>query len=113
MWFLANTAKTGAHAEPSMSVATATTNLMPGSLLMPRASQAMLSQVLRRAVRFFFLFLAARKLGPEIFGTYVLLLAFAETLSLMTGEGLTDYVAREAARFPAIARSLVSRVSAL
>jgi O-antigen/teichoic acid export membrane protein len=96
-----------------MSVVTSTTRLVPGSLLLPRASQAMLSQVLRRTVRFFFLFLAARKLGPEIFGTYVLLLAIAETLSLMTGEGLTDYVAREAAKSPSVARSLFNRVSAV
>src|SRR5262245_48187950 len=96
-----------------MSVAMSTTNLMPGSLLLPRASQAMLSQVVRRTVRFFFLFLAARKLGPEIFGTYVLLLAVVETLSLVTGEGLADYVAREASKSAGIARSLFSRVSAI
>lgn len=95
-----------------MSVTTSTSNPRWASLL-PSASQAMLSQVLRRAVRFFFLFLAARKLGPETFGTYVLLLAVVETFSLMTGEGLTDYVAREAAKAPSVARSLFSRVSAI
>jgi len=96
-----------------MSTTTRATDLLPGALLLPRASQAMFSQVLRRTVRFFFLFLAARKLGPEIFGTYVLLLAVTETLSLMTGEGLADYVAREAAKVPDLARSLVHRVSAV
>src|SRR5262245_1815124 len=96
-----------------MSVATSTTNRMSGATLLPRASQAMFSQVLRRAVRFFFLFIAARKLGPETFGAYVCLLAVVETLSLMTGEGLTDYVAREAAKAPGVARSLFNRVSAI
>jgi O-antigen/teichoic acid export membrane protein len=94
-----------------MKVATEIANPRPGPLLLPSASQAMLSQVLRRTVRFGFLFIAARKLGPEVFGVYVLLLALMETLSLMTGEGLTDYVAREASKSPGSARALFSRVS--
>src|SRR5215470_1723689 len=96
-----------------MSLATSTTNFMPGTGILSRASQAMLSQLLRRAVRFFFLFFAARKLGPEVFGIYVLLLAIAETLSLMTGEGLVDYVSREAVKSSEMARSLFQRVSAV
>src|SRR5439155_7601787 len=81
--------------------------------LFARASEAMLSQALRRTVRFLFLFLSARTLGPEVFGSYALLLAMLETLSLITGEGLTDYVAREASKSPGVARSLFNRVSIL
>ena len=81
--------------------------------LISQAGQAMFSQILRRTARFAFLFLAARKLGPETFGVYALLLAILETLSLMTGEGLTDYVAREACKMPAAARSLFNRVCAM
>src|SRR5215467_7477320 len=83
------------------------------SWFVTRAGQAMLSQILRRTARFVFLFLAARKLGPETFGVYVLLLAILETLSLMTGEGLTDFVAREVSKAPAMARALFNRVSAM
>ena len=81
--------------------------------VLSHASKAMLSQVVRRTVRFVFLFLAARKLGPETFGVYVLLLAILETLSLITGEGLTDYVAREAAKTPRAARTIFDRVTVM
>lgn len=94
-----------------MTEATPINQAKPRLWLLSSASQAMLSQIVRRTVRFFFLFMAARKLGPETFGTLALLLAILETLSLMTGEGLTDYVAREAAKSPVITRSLFERVS--
>jgi O-antigen/teichoic acid export membrane protein len=81
--------------------------------LFARASEAMLAQVLRRTVRFFFLFFVARKLGPENFGVYALLVAMLETLSLMTGEGLTDYLAREIAKAPSLARQLYKQVTLL
>lgn len=89
------------------------TNASSQGRLVSHAGHAMFSQIVRRTVRFVFLFLAARKLGPETFGVYVLLLAILETLSLMTGEGLTDYVAREACKLPSTARSLFNRVSAI
>ena len=81
--------------------------------LLSRAGQAMFSQVLRRAARFVFLLLAAKKLGPEVFGSYVLFLAIMETLSLMTGEGLTDFVAREVAKNASATQSLFNRVVAI
>jgi O-antigen/teichoic acid export membrane protein len=103
-----------------MSLATSTAQLKEAAApaksppwLFARASEAMLSQVLRRAIRFLFLFLCARNLGPEVFGSYALLLAMLETLSLITGEGLTDYVAREVSKSPSVARSLCNRVSIL
>jgi O-antigen/teichoic acid export membrane protein len=71
----------------------------------------MLSQVVRRTARFFFLFLAARKLGPEAFGIYALLVAIVETLSVVTGEGLADYLAREISQNPSLARELYKRVT--
>ena len=81
--------------------------------LLARASEAMFAQVIRRTVRFIFLFLAARKLGPASFGIYALLLAVLETLSLITGEGLADYVARELSKAPGLARELYRRVTLL
>ena len=81
--------------------------------LLARASEAMFAQVIRRTVRFIFLFLAARKLGPASFGIYALLLAMLETLSLMTGEGLADYVARELSKAPGLAKELYKRVTLL
>jgi O-antigen/teichoic acid export membrane protein len=81
--------------------------------LFARASEAMVAQVVRRTVRFFFLFFVARKLGPETFGIYALLLAMLETLSLMTGEGLADYLAREIAKAPVLARELYKQVTLL
>jgi O-antigen/teichoic acid export membrane protein len=81
--------------------------------LLARASEAMFAQVIRRVVRFIFLFLAARKLGPASFGIYALLLAMLETLSLMTGEGLADYVARELSKAPGLAKELYKRVTLL
>jgi len=73
----------------------------------------MFAQVIRRTVRFIFLFLAARKLGPASFGIYALLLAMLETLSLMTGEGLADYLAREVSKAPGLAKELYKRVTLL
>lgn len=81
--------------------------------LWARASEAMAGQVVRRTIRFIFLFLAARKLGPAVFGIYALLLAILETLSLITGEGLADYLAREISKTPALARSLYERVTVI
>jgi O-antigen/teichoic acid export membrane protein len=85
----------------------------PGPRFLRRAGQIGGSQVIRRAARFLFLFAVARKLGPETFGTYALLLAVVETLALVSGEGLIDFLARESARTPEKARALFRQVTGL
>jgi O-antigen/teichoic acid export membrane protein len=78
-----------------------------------RAARISSSQAIRRTARFLFLFVAARKLGPELFGLYALLLATIETTSLISGEGLIDYLTREVAKRPERAESLFWRVTQL
>src|ERR1043166_3758689 len=78
-----------------------------------RAARISSSQAIRRTARFLFLFVAARKLGPELFGLYALLLAIIETTSLISGEGLIDYLTREVAKRPERAESLFWRVTQL
>src|SRR5262249_51767891 len=78
-----------------------------------RTGQVGASQIIRRGARFVFIFVAARRLGPENFGVYAVLLAIVETLSLVSGEGLLDYLAREAARSPGKTRSLFSQITRL
>src|SRR5690348_11326033 len=86
---------------------------LPGPRFLWRAGQIGGSQVIRRAARFLFLFAAARTLGPEVFGAYALLLAVVETLSLVSGEGLVDFLARESSKAPENAGALFRQVTAL
>jgi O-antigen/teichoic acid export membrane protein len=78
-----------------------------------RAGQIGGSQIIRRAARFVFLFLVARHMAPENFGIYAILLALVETLSLISGEGLIDFLAREASRCPQQAGQLSVLVTRL
>ena len=71
------------------------------------------SQVARRAFRTLFLVLAARQLGPEIFGLYVLLLTVTEILALVSGSGFGDYLTREVAKAPKLAYQLLFRITQL
>jgi O-antigen/teichoic acid export membrane protein len=87
--------------------------IVPTKSFLVRAGEIGASQIIRRAARFLFLVVAARKLGPSTFGVYAVLLASVETLSLISGEGLIDYIAREGARNPIILRQLVSQVTQL
>ena len=78
-----------------------------------RAGEIGASQIIRRGARFLFLIVVARKLGPNTFGVYAVLLAAVETLSLISGEGLIDYIAREGARNPNILGQLFTQVTQL
>ena len=84
-----------------------------GSNVLARAGQIGGAQIIRRAARFVFLFVVAKKMGPEAFGVYAILLALLETLSLISGEGLIDYLAREIAKSPDRARPLFTKVTQL
>jgi O-antigen/teichoic acid export membrane protein len=86
------------------------TTRAPGNLLFSRAFQVGAGQVIRRCTRFLFFFFAARKLGPTLFGVYALLLAIVETLSLVSGEGFTDYLTRELSKTPELGRALYVKV---
>ncbi|HSZ20163.1 MAG TPA: flippase [Candidatus Acidoferrum sp.] len=67
----------------------------------PRISGAVLltaAQIVRSVSRFFFVLVAARKLGPESFGIYTLILALTEIIAVISGNGFGDYLTREIAR---------------
>lgn len=83
------------------------------SNVLARAGQIGGAQIIRRAARFVFLFVIAKKMGPEAFGVYAILLALLETLSLISGEGFIDYLAREIARSPDRAGPLFAKVTQL
>jgi O-antigen/teichoic acid export membrane protein len=71
------------------------------------------SQVVRRLFRSLFLLPAARLLGPEIFGLYILLLTVTEILALISGTGFGDYLTREVAKSPRLAYQLLFRMTQL
>ena len=83
------------------------------NLLFSRAFQVGSGQVIRRCARFLFFFFAARKLGPTTFGVYALLLAIVLTLAIISGEGFSDYLARELSKAPELGRGLYVRVTQL
>jgi O-antigen/teichoic acid export membrane protein len=85
----------------------------PKYLIWSGAVQVSAAQTIRRSSRLLFFFIAARKLGPEIFGLYAFLLAVFETLALVSGEGFTEYLMRELSKTPASAGVLYSRVCLL
>jgi O-antigen/teichoic acid export membrane protein len=82
----------------------------PRNLLFARAFQVGSGQVIRRCTRFLFFFFAARKLGPTTFGVYALLLAILLALAMISGEGFSDYLARELSKAPESGRGLYVRV---
>lgn len=53
------------------------------------------SQISRRGCRLLFLLLAARFLGPSLFGLYTLLFTVTEMTAVITGAGYGDYLTRE------------------
>jgi len=57
--------------------------------------------------------MAARVLGPELFGVYAFLIAVVEMLAVVSGQGFADYLARESAKFPHSARRLSIRLTQL
>jgi O-antigen/teichoic acid export membrane protein len=80
----------------------------------PRISHALLltaAQILRALLRFVFIIVIARSLGPSNFGIYALLLAMVEMIAVASGSGYTDYLTRETARDQylgwALARQLI------
>jgi O-antigen/teichoic acid export membrane protein len=85
----------------------------PRNLLFSRAFRVGSGQVIRRCTRFLFFFFAARKLGPTTFGVYALLLAIVLTLAIISGEGFSDYLARELSKAPELGRGLYVRVTQL
>lgn len=86
---------------------------IPKKGFLVRAGEIGASQIIRRGARFLFLIVVARKLGPGTFGVYAVLLAAVETLSLISGEGLIDYIAREGARNPKLLGQLFAQVTQL
>jgi len=84
-----------------------------GAKVLSGAASLSASQVVRRVFRTFFLLLAARLLGPEVFGLYVLLLTVTEIVALVSGAGFGDYLTREVAKAPERAYRLLSRITRL
>jgi O-antigen/teichoic acid export membrane protein len=72
-----------------------------------------LSQIIRRVLRMSVLLLAARMLGVETFGSYVLLLTVVEMVALISGYGYMDFLTREIAQHPNSAWTLGKRVTEL
>jgi O-antigen/teichoic acid export membrane protein len=67
----------------------------------PRVSHAALlvaAQLSRGLVRVLFVIVVARRLGPEQFGVYALILATVEMIAVASGSGYGDYLTREAAK---------------
>lgn len=56
------------------------------------------AQMIRRFVRIPLLLISARLLGPEPFGLYIFLIAVIEALSVLSGQGFAEYLAREGAK---------------
>jgi O-antigen/teichoic acid export membrane protein len=81
-----------------------------GSKLLAGATSLSASQAVRGGFRTLFLLLAARQLGPEVFGLYALLLAVMEILAIVSGSGFGNYLTREAAKNPGSAYQLLFRI---
>ncbi len=67
----------------------------------PKISDAVLltaAQLSRAVLRLLFILVVARKLGPESFGIYTLILAITEIIAVVSGIGYGDYLTREAAK---------------
>jgi O-antigen/teichoic acid export membrane protein len=89
---------------------TAEAHKISGSKLLAGATSLSASQVVRGGFRTLFLLLAARQLGPEVFGLYVLLLTVTEILALVSGSGFGNYLTREVAKNPGSAYQLLFRI---
>jgi O-antigen/teichoic acid export membrane protein len=83
------------------------------SKLLSGAASLSASQVARRVFRALFLLLAARLLGPEVFGLYVLIFTVMELLALISGAGFGDYLTREVAKSPNSAYRLLFQITQL
>jgi len=81
--------------------------------VVPNARHLSASQVVRRLFRMAILFVAARPLGVEAFGNYVVLLTVVEMVAVISGYAYMDFLTREVARNPGAARALMLRVAAL
>ena len=66
--------------------------------LLPSAAELSLARVARGLFRLAILFIGARVLGPDQFGSYALLLTVNEILLFVSGGGFIDYLTREGAR---------------
>jgi O-antigen/teichoic acid export membrane protein len=69
--------------------------------IQPKVSHALLltsAQLSRGLVRVLFGLVVARRLGPQQFGVYALLLSVVEMLAVASGVGYADYLTREAAK---------------
>ena len=87
-----------------------------GDTLRSIASHARLlsvSQAIRRGSRMGVLLLAARMLGVEAFGSYVLLLTVVEMVAIISGYGYIDFLTREIAQRPDSAWTLGKRMTEL
>jgi O-antigen/teichoic acid export membrane protein len=73
----------------------------PGlSSVVPHARLLSVSQIIRRLFRMAILFLSARMLGVESFGTYAVLLTVVEMIAVVSGYGYVDFLTREVAQRP-------------
>jgi O-antigen/teichoic acid export membrane protein len=80
-----------------------------------RRSASFLSgaQILKRACRMAVLVVAARVLGPTVFGQYALLLTITELMAVISGAGYIDLITREMAARPERCSGLASQLSIL
>jgi O-antigen/teichoic acid export membrane protein len=72
--------------------------------------QLSIAQLLKRATRILGVFIAARLLGVDRFGVYALILTVTELIAVLSGAGYVDFLTREIAKNPSLARALTSRV---
>jgi O-antigen/teichoic acid export membrane protein len=77
------------------------------------AASLSLSQITKRFFRLAVLLIVARRLGPSLFGTYVLFLTVVEMAAVFSGVGYIDLLARDVAREHAWAGRLFVRLTAL
>jgi O-antigen/teichoic acid export membrane protein len=81
--------------------------------LAPSVRRLSVSQAIRRLWRMALLFLAARSLGVDVFGTYALILTIVEMMSIISGFGYMDFLTREVAQRPETALALGLKVTVL
>src|SRR5215472_1316078 len=98
-----------------MSAATPTPELVQPDLrdIAPKARYLSVSQIVRRLFRMAVLFVAARLLGVEAFGVYVVLLTVVEMVAIISGYGYMDFLTREVAKRPGAGWPLAGRMTLL
>src|SRR5215471_14088585 len=79
----------------------------------PNARHLTVAQVVRRALRMLILFVVARWLGVEGFGSYIVLLTVVEMIALISGYGYVDFLTREISQRPGSAQPLALKVTVL